>query len=651
MSKRLILCDCGGSQPIDDATISKGFSGQCTAGFSHLCTRQIGQAAELIAGGDAVIACQQERLVFEELAEELQVAPPGFVDIRDRAGWSEEADRAGAKMAALVAEAMLPAQVPHSVDVISEGTCLIIGASDVAVPLARVLSGSLAVTVLLSDEEEIPADRVFDVVRGRIRRVEGALGGFKIRIDALQQVEPSGRGAFVLTPPQDGAVSACDLVIDVAGGAPLVTAPEKREGYFRADPKDPLAVQKLALMALQSVGTFEKPLYVQMTESLCAHSRAEQPACSRCLDMCPTGAITSSGEHVAIDPMVCAGCGSCAAVCPSGAITYDAPNLSHLLLRIRTLAEGFAKAGGKDPRLLVHDAHGAEMIRMAARFGRGLPADVIPMELDQVSGFGHAEMLAALAVGFAQVSVLIGPKTETDALQSEQHLARVISGGDRVEILDHGDPDALVEALFGDEVKSSTVAPVLPMGERREVARLAAKALNPNSEVPITLPEGAPYGAVLVDTEACTLCLSCVSLCPSGALVDNPDMPQVKFQEAACLQCGLCHNICPENAISLIPQLDLDDAALSQKVLHEEEPFLCVECGAPFGVKSTVERILEKLAGKHQMFATSDTARMICMCDNCRVEAQFKRTDDPFSGGERPAVRRTEDYFSKRRDH
>ena len=180
--------------------------------------------------------------------------------------------------------------------------------------------------------------------------------------------------------------------------------------------------------------------------------------------------------------------------------------------------------------------------------------------------------------------------------------------------------------------------------------RLAAKALQPDAKL-IDLPENAPYGAIVVDTGACTLCLSCVSLCPSGALGDNPDMPQLRFQEDACLQCGLCSNICPENAITLQPQLNLADAALSQKVVHEEEPFACIECGALFGVKSTVEKITEKLAGTHSMFATSEAAKMIQMCDNCRIQAQYHSQDNPFQGGERPRVRTTEDYFSKRKDH
>ena len=421
---------------------------------------------------------------------------------------------------------------------------------------------------------------------------------------------------------QDGARTRCDIILDLRGDAPLFPAPEKREGYLRADPGDPLAVARLALEAVQLTGTFEKPLYVKLEESLCAHSRAGQVACTNCLDICPTGAISPAGDHIAIDPMVCAGCGACAALCPSTAITYSDPPVRHLLQRLEVLARTFRAAGGRDPRLLLHDSHGAEMIRLAARFGDGLPSDVIPLELSTISGVGHAETLAALAHGFSSVSLLPGPATERDALTRELALAEALGAAGKVNLLEIEDPDALSPALATQPVHKALDQPVLPLGNRRQIARLAAQALADAPEAPLPLPDGAPYGAVLVDTDACTLCLSCVSLCPSGALVDNPDLPQLRFQEDACLQCGLCATICPENAIALQPQLDLSDAALSQRVLNEEEPFAC-----------------------------SDQARMIQMCDDCRVQAQFHSTDNPFTGAEPPRPRTTDDYYSKRRDH
>lgn len=651
MASKFLLCDCGGTQSLDADQISQSCEAACSRVHTALCTHELEAAAKLLQQDDQiVIACAQETSVFNDLADELGLERPGFVDLRDRAGWSEDTGNAARKMAALAAESLLPQPVTPSVDVISEGTCCIIGPGAVGFDLAERLSQVLAVTVLVTDDAE-PLSRDYDVVRAKLLNLSGALGGFALRLDKVQQLEPGGRGAFSWTDPRDGATSRCDIVIDLAGGTPFVTAPEKREGYLRADPRDAVAVAKLAFEAAQLVGTFEKPLYVRLDETLCAHSRAEQIGCTNCLDICPTGAITPVGEHVAIDPMVCAGCGSCAALCPSTAITYEDPPVSAILSRMHILARTYRRAGGTAPRLLVHDAHGAQMIRLAARFGRGLPADVIPLELSTISGFGHAEFLAGLAHGFARVDVLLAPKTERDALDSELTLAQAIAGDRSLSLINEADPDALSDLLYAQDVPAPLTDPVLPLGNRRQIARLAAQALNPEATEPLPLPDKAPYGAIAVNTDACTLCLSCVSLCPSGALIDNPDKPQLNFQQDACLQCGMCRTICPENAIQLVPQLDLSDAALSQQVLNEEEPFECVECGAAFGVKSTVERIMEKLSGTHPMFATSDQARLIQMCDDCRVNAQFHSQDNPFQSAPKPRVVTTDDYFSKRKDH
>ena len=651
MPKSLILCDCAGTQQVDRAALESACGVSCSRVFTALCDGQIDRAAEAMQHGDVVIACGQEQARFTALAEDIGAEAPGFVDLRDRAGWSDQGADAAPKMAALVAEALLPVPSVRSLDVPSHGVCLIVGPGEGACALAGQLSEALTVTVLMTDGAAAPVSRDYDVVRGRLKHVQGALGGFRVTIDALEQMVPAGRGEFSFSSPQDGAQSECDILIDVAGDVSFVPAPQKREGYLRADPRDPLAVMRLAVQAVQLVGTFEKPLYLHVEEHLCAHSRAEQVGCSNCIDICPTGAISPAGDHVAVDPMVCAGCGACAALCPSTAIRYDVPEFDVLLKRIQTLATVFSSSGGTSGHLLVHDDAGAELIRMAARFGRGLPAHVIPFHIGSVQVFGHAEMLAALAQGMARVTVLRGPRTEADALDREVALANAIAGREAANVLVTEDPDQMSDALYGFVIKSETRTPIVTLGNRRQVTRMAARALNPGRETPIDLPQGAPYGAVLVDTDACTLCLSCVSLCPSGALLDNPDMPQLRFQEDACLQCGICATICPEQAITLEPRLDPRPHALEQKVLHEEEPFACVECGALFGVKSTIEKITEKLAGAHPMFATSDKARMIQMCDNCRVNAQFHSADNPFQGKPRPRVRTTDDYLSKRRDH
>lgn len=650
---KILLCDCLKTQAVDAQAIEAATGIPCSKVHTELCRSEAAITEDAIQSGDVLIACGQEKHFFEEIAADLQTDEPGSVDIRDRAGWTNDTGSPTAKMAALIADATLPQPGEKVVDVTSDGTCLILGDTEVALSAAERLCDLLSVTVLLDPASEVPFadDRRFDIVRGQIQTATGSLGQFHLSFNALQERFPGGRGAFNWTEPRNGGRTECDIILDFRRNQPLFPAPEKREGYLRADPGSVEKRTSALLEASQLVGTFEKPIYVKLDQQLCAHSRAQKTGCTRCLDLCPTGAISPDGDHVAVDVMACAGCGSCSAVCPSGAISYDAPPVNHTSKRLQTLASTWRKLSKDSPRLLVHDrSHGADLIRLSARYGKGLPSDVIPMEMTALASFGHAEALAALGAGFGSVTLLISPETEKDGLPFQADLANAIAGEDRTALIEPLDPEQLEAALYEEVDTTPAPQPILPLGSRRQITRLAAKALN-DTETPIALPAGAPYGTVRLNENACTLCLSCVSLCPSGALKENPDLPQLRFQEDACLQCGICTNLCPESALTLEPRLNLSDEALTPVVLKEEEPFSCIECGKPFGVRSTVERLTEKLAGNHSMFQDDKAVRLIQMCDDCRVNSLYHSENNPFAMGERPRVRTTDDYISKRRDH
>jgi hypothetical protein len=85
-------------------------------------------------------------------------------------------------------------------------------------------------------------------------------------------------------------------------------------------------------------------------------------------------------------------------------------------------------------------------------------------------------------------------------------------------------------------------------------------------------------------------------------------------------------------------------------LVKEEEPFHCIACAKPFGTKSTVERIVAKLEGKHWMYSGANARRLdvIRMCDSCRLEAVVNEGLDPYEGAGRPAPRTTDDYLRQR---
>ena len=105
----LLLCDCTGTMDVDRDAIQRGCGLSCSKVHTFLCGDQAAAAANALQSGPVLIACGQEIAAFEDLAQDLDALHNlSFVDIRDRAGWSD--DRATApKMAALVADARLPA--------------------------------------------------------------------------------------------------------------------------------------------------------------------------------------------------------------------------------------------------------------------------------------------------------------------------------------------------------------------------------------------------------------------------------------------------------------------------------------------------------------------------------------------------------------
>jgi ferredoxin len=664
--RTVLICSCEDTVPLDGEAVRRVCRDQVVVEGRQFCRAELERFRKAAAGGEPItVACTQEAPLFDEAASAIEGSGTiTFVNIREAAGWSKDAKAAGPKMAALIAASAEPTPDYPFVSLNSEGVTLLYGKDERAIEAASLLKDHLDVTVLIKQPANVTPMRVteFPVVKGTIRQAKGHLGAFELTVDDYAAPQPSSRGAFSFGPARNDAVSRCDILIDLSGGAPLFPAADLRDGYLRADPGDQAAVLRAVLKARDLTGTFDKPRYITFTEDLCAHSRSKIVGCRRCLDLCPTGAITPNGDHVIIDEKICAGCGQCAAACPTGAAAYALPPSDASLRKLRALLSAYREAGGKQAVVLFHDAeHGGELIDALARHGDGLPANALPVLVNEVTQVGLEAIAASFAYGASAVRFLIRAKPRHDVTGlaktialAQPILAGIGFAGSRVASIETDDPDALGETLRAMAAMEGAAKPASfsAVGLKRDVVRLALRELHAVAPQPVdvvALPEGAPFGTLEVNVEGCTLCLSCVSACPTGALSDNPERPMLRFAEDACVQCGLCKATCPEKVISLKPQLDFRAATAMSRIIKQEEPAACIRCGKPFGVKSSVERVVAKLEGKHWMYKDSKKrVDVIRMCENCRVTAMAEEQFDPFGAPARPAPRTTEDYLRER---
>ena len=366
-------------------------------------------------------------------------------------------------------------------------------------------------------------------------------------------------------------------------------------------------------------------------------------------------------QQIVVNPNLCIGCGACTTVCPTGALTYAYPRASHQGVKIKTLLATYGKAGGKAAVLLLHSQEAGQALveslgrtaqlagpapkRSLLGFGRrpdagslhGVPANVIPVVLWHNASTGLDLWLSAIAFGANQVVVLTTPEDApayVAGLQAQMAVAQALLNGlgyigSHFKLLEAGTPEALDAGLQSlgqtrQKVPASTARyAVTP--EKRSTLDLAIDHLvehAPQHPDVIALPAGgpgtgSPFGAIEVNKDRCTLCLSCVSVCPASALQDNANAPQLRFIEKNCVQCGLCATTCPEDAISLVPRLLIGPARKASRVLNEMPPYSCVRCNKPFGTLKAIEGMLGKLSG-HAMFQGAALERLK-MCGDCRV--------------------------------
>lgn len=543
-----------------------------------------------------------------------------------------------ARAAALAAAAAVDAQPAAILRYESKGGVVIIGpAARALAAAARLSSNGLRCTVVATDGAATAAvapPAHISVVYERPVQVTGHLGQFSVIVAA-----PPPLGGINLLQKLGRSGGLFDLVLDL-GTPPFLSQEIPPLGYYA--PGAEAALERTLAELPEMVGEFEKPKFFNYDPDICAHSRSGLTGCTLCLDTCPTHAIISMGEEIAVDPYLCQGAGACASACPTGAITYTYPRLSDSLAKLGALLKSYRAAGGTQPVVLFHDAEAGKA--RIEHVTAGIPENIVPVEVSEIGAVGIDVWLSLIAYGATEVGLLVTPATPGSVravIDAQLTYARALLAGmgyapDLLRVYET-DGTALIGALTAARAPRVTPpANFAGVDEKRTILRLAVEHLyqhapQPRAEIP--LPAGAPFGEIRVNRDTCTLCMACVSVCPAGALADGGEVPQLNFIEGNCVQCGLCENACPEDAISLHARYLYDpEKRRAGRVLNEEAPFHCVRCGKPFATQKMMENMTDKLKG-HWMFDKPEALERVRMCGDCRVRDVFQTSAKQPGGG------------------
>lgn len=275
--------------------------------------------------------------------------------------------------------------------------------------------------------------------------------------------------------------------------------------------------------------------------------------------------------------------------------------------------------------LVLHDDQGQAWAKHADQFGGAKWGQTV--EICTLERIGHVDVLLALALGFDHVVLQRLSASDLAAIQGQEiELARAMGGLGKLDLFSSQQELQELLAAMPETAGHWPYPKPSIWASRQDTARACAAVLLPCAFAPVPLPVDAPYGSVDLDVLACTMCQSCVWLCPTNALAIGERGSELVFVESSCIQCGMCCSICPEDALQLVPRLNPLPTCDEPKILHQADSANCKSCGVPFAVKSMMDRVLARIWGEENVHASEEVQSLIQLCKNCQDQQTRSRS-------------------------
>ena len=349
--------------------------------------------------------------------------------------------------------------------------------------------------------------------------------------------------------------------------------------------------------------------------AICQYHGRRNDLCAKCVEVCPTVAILKNDEkrELVFSHIDCIGCGECVSVCPSGALKF-APLPQSVFYEISKLYRG------KIP-LLIAEGEISSALKIE------LPCGVLPFGIFGSKQIDEVNLLSAMQESGSSVIVYGADAGEgtREAVELINGISRAVYGKDAVFLARN--LAELQEALGFAQSAQPWGLSINEQGlSKKEIfSKRVSAMVGEGSFGTVKSGERLRFGEVSINESSCTLCLSCVGACNTGALyADNSDN-SIKFNASLCTTCNYCVLSCAEkDTMALnISGVRLAPEFFTYRMLAKDELFKCIECGKEFATTKAVMKIADMM-GAHFASEPEKMKTLFC-CGDCKAKIMIKK--------------------------
>lgn len=383
------------------------------------------------------------------------------------------------------------------------------------------------------------------------------------------------------------------------------------------------------------IGDFSFTKTILFDEKKCQffhRNKTEFSYCADCAAVCPTMAISSDNakRELIFSQIDCILCGKCVGVCPSSAMQKSNATLTNFSKALKFYKGKIA--------VVCESVENFEKF-IAESSASNLPKDsLVPLILPNINMLNEAYLISILQES-GRVCVVVSDSSDKNNML-DAHLRECVEfindlynrvvGQNAVFIAESTFTESGAESknIFGDTHLPYYHYEISNDEFLREIVANRVRFLIKDDDFgALKNSANLIYTDLKIDAGKCTLCNACVESCNTNALINAKDSFTLLLNPSLCTACGYCVDTCAEKCIEMdFSGYKLNESFLTHRILAQDEPFKCVECGEIFATRKSIQ----KVKGILQPLFAGDSLKLKSLecCEKCKVKIMFEKSSN-----------------------